>query len=111
MDISVEDHDGVKLVRMRGELTGDEKSPLMETVSELLTGANARIVLDLSEVGYVNSTGLSSLVRLVAQSNLQEARVILANLSAYLAGVLEMTKLDRFFEVRPTAEEALAALA
>ena len=111
MTIDVEDRDGIKLVRIQGEVVGEEKSPLIETVTDLLASPNARIVLELDGVSFMNSAGLSSLVRLVAQSNLQEGRIILANLSTYLAGVLEMTKLDRFFEIRANAEEALAALA
>ena len=33
----------------------------------------------------------------IAQANVQEARVVLASLSPYLAGVLETTRLNRFF--------------
>ena len=111
MTIDVEDHDGVKLLKLTGELTGGEDSALVDTVTDLLANRHARIVLDLGDVHYVNSAGLGELVRLVAQANIQESRVVLANLSAYLAGVLEMTKLDRFFETRPTVSEALEALA
>ena len=111
MMIDIEDHDGIKLLRLEGELTGGEGNTLVDTVTDLLAGHNARIVLELSKVQYINSAGLSDLVRLVAQANVQEARVILANPSAYLAGVLEMTRLDRFFEIRPTANDALETLA
>ena len=110
MTIDIEDRDGAKLLRLKGELTGGEQSPLVDTVTDLLANRQARIVLDLGDVHYMNSSGLSDLVRLVAQANIQEARVILANPSAYLAGVLEMTRLDRFFEVHPTADEALRTL-
>ena len=110
MDIAVEDHDGVKLVRLVGQLIGEDKDDLVETVMDLLGSPKARIVLDLGAVDYTNSAGLSELVRLVAQSNLQEARVILASPTNYLAGVLEMTKLDHFFEIAPTNEDALKQL-
>jgi anti-anti-sigma factor len=69
------------------------------------------VVLDLAGVPFVNSAGLGDLVRLVAQANVQEARVILASPSAYLGGVLELTKLDRFFETSPTVAEAVQRLA
>lgn len=111
MTIDIEDHDGIKLLRLKGELVGGEGNVLVDAITDLLTNPNARMALDLGNVRYMNSAGLSDLVRLVAQANVQEARVILANPSAYLAGVLEMTKLDRFFEIHPSANEALQTLA
>lgn len=110
MNIETENHEGVKVLRLTGELAGGEGNPLVDAVTDLLSNRGARVVLDLSGVHYMNSAGLGDLVRLVAQANLQEARVVLANLSAYLAGVLEMTKLDRFFEIHATVAEALQAL-
>ncbi|MFH1748597.1 MAG: STAS domain-containing protein [Planctomycetota bacterium] len=110
MTINIEDHDGIKLLQMAGELTGDENTTLVDLVTDLLTNRNARIALDLSQVQYMNSAGLSDLVRVVAQANIQEARVVLANPSAYIAGVLEMTKLDSFFEVHPTTADAIKML-
>jgi len=110
MTIQTEDRAGVKLVRLHGELTGGEDQGLIEAVTELLSARQARVVLDLGAVPYSNSAGLGDLVRLVAQANVQEGRIILANLSAYLAGVLEITKLNRFFEIQPTVDAAVDAL-
>jgi anti-sigma B factor antagonist len=110
MTIDGEDLGGVRLLRLHGQLTSGEPNPLVETMTELLTSRRACVLLDLAGVEYINSAGLGDLVRLVAQANIQEARVILVNLSAYLAGVLEMTKLDRFFEICPNVDEALRRL-
>ena len=110
MTIDIEDHEGVKLLRLSGELIGGAENMLVDTVTDLLSSRQARIVLDLGEVHYMNSVGLSDLVRLAAQANIQEARLVLAGLSGYLAGVLEMTKLDRFFEISASPDEALKML-
>ena len=59
MTINIEDHDGIKLLQMAGELTGDENTTLVDLVTDLLTNRNARIALDLSQVQYMNSAGLS----------------------------------------------------
>ncbi|MGD8452966.1 MAG: STAS domain-containing protein [Phycisphaerae bacterium] len=110
MDIASENHAGVTLLRLTGELAGGEDNPLIGAVTDQLGDRGARVVIDLGDVHFMNSAGLGDLVRLVAQANVQESRVVLANLSAYLAGVLEMTKLDRFFETYSTAEDALRTL-
>lgn len=111
MTVEVEDYDGVKVLRLRGELAGGEKDVFVESVTDLLGQPGARLVFDLGGVSFMNSAGLGALVRLVAQANVQEARIILANLSAYITGVVEMTKLNRFFEICPTTQDAVQALA
>jgi anti-sigma B factor antagonist len=110
MQTDVQDCDGVKVVRLQGDLTGEAQDALADTFGELLTTPHARIIIDLAGVEFMNSAGLSELVRTVAQANVQEARVLLTNPSPYIAGVLETTKLDTFFEVYSTREEALKAL-
>lgn len=42
-----------------------------------------------------------------AQANIHEGRLVLANPSPFVAGVLEATKLDTFFEIYSSVEEAL----
>jgi anti-sigma B factor antagonist len=110
MTIDVEDFDSVKLLRLRGELTGEHRKALVEAVTDLLAETNRGIIIDLEHISYMNSAGLSELVRLAAQANVQEQRLILANPSAYIVGVLEMTKLNRFFELCTTTEEAFRRL-
>jgi anti-anti-sigma factor len=107
MTFETADHAGIQIVHLHGELTGDDMGAFVEQVTNLLSGAQRRIVLELSDVPFMNSTALGQLVRVVAQANVQEARVVLARPSAFVEGVLSTTRLDRFFEVFPSAGEAL----
>lgn len=109
MTIEISQHGAARIVRLRGELVGGS-GELVERVTDLLTGRRARVVIDLGEVPFVNSTGLGELVRIVAQANVQESRVVLANPSPHVAGVLQATQLTRFFEICPTVDEALLRL-
>jgi len=109
MTVDIKVQDGVQIVRLQGEMTGDN-SDFIESITNLLTGPDTRILIDLHEVPFINSTGLNDLVRVTAQSNVQEGRVVLANLSPFVDGVLRTTQLHRFFEVYPTTDEALAKL-
>ncbi len=102
---------GVQVLRLSGQLTGGENDPLVLTVTELLAEPKPKIVLDFAGVSHVNSAGLGELVRLVAQANVQGGRIILAHLPPYVAGVLEMTRLDRFFEIAADPEEAQKRMA
>lgn len=112
MSIHVEQSGPVTIVRPSGALTTDDEliDQLIRCVTDRLVGRGGRIALDLGEVTFVSSAGLGALVRIVAQANLQESRVILARPNAALSGMLELTRLNRFFDVAPTLEEACSRL-
>lgn len=113
LTFSVRDEGPLKIVQASGLLGVDEPgtAQYIQGVTDLMEKPGARIVLDLSGVSYVNSAGLGSLVRVVAQGNLQEARVVIAGATPMVAQVLELTKLNRFFEVCPDLAEARRRLA
>lgn len=110
MNIEVTEQDGIKILRLSGELTDAAESLVVETASAALPGRGARAVIDLSGVPYVNSVGLSALVRINAQANVQEQRVKFAAPAPAVANIFVATRLDRFFDVRESVDEAIAAL-
>lgn len=110
MTFEIDNEAGVAIVRLHGELTGENADEFIAAVANLLTGPRSQIVLDLADVPFVNSTGLGHLVRLAAQANTQESRLVLASLAPLVQGVLATTQLDRFFETCATTPDAVARL-
>lgn len=89
--------------------TLDQETPLAEEIGHLLDEGRPRVVLDLSRVQMITSAGLSLLVQLTARANSQGARFVLTSPSPFVQGVLQTTKLVRFFEIHPARADALAA--
>ena len=111
MNIEIESRADVKVVTLNGELTGEEEgAELVLTVDDALAKRGARAVIDMSQVAYISSTGISALVRIVAKANTQEQRVVFASPAPLVAGVLETTRLDKFFEIFPSVDEAVGAI-
>lgn len=110
MTFDIEERGGVQIIRLHGELAGDDSDDFVEAVTNLLGGPGVRIVLDLHDVPFMRSDGLGVLVRVTAQANVQEGHLILANPSPFVAGVLNTTRLDRFFEICPTVDAAVKNL-
>lgn len=110
--VTSERHGEVFVFRLRGELGSvvGEDQTLGARVAAAMSQRGARAVLDLSGLVFLSSTGLSELINLVAQANVQEQRIILAAAPPFLAGLLETTRLDRFFEQAETVAEALGRL-
>jgi anti-anti-sigma factor len=111
MNLAVEQRAGVNIVHLVGELTDEGGDVLTSGVNDFVAQRGPRIVVDLSEVPYMNSAGLSSLINLATRTNLAEGRVMLAAPTPFVANVLEMTKLTKFFEVAKSVDEAVGRLA
>ncbi len=110
MTIETQTRDGVTILKLAGDLTSSGERPLLSRVAALLGKGVTRVVMDVSEISFVNSGGLGELVQITARANAQNARVMLASPSPFLAGVLQTTRLDRFFEVAATIDAAVAML-
>ncbi|HUS91219.1 MAG TPA: STAS domain-containing protein [Phycisphaerae bacterium] len=67
-----------------------------------------RIVINLSDVPYMDSSGVASLVKLLSRSRRQGVPLRLASLSDRVRSIFEITRLDTVFDIYPTEQEALA---
>jgi anti-sigma B factor antagonist len=111
MQVTIENRSGVHVVRIADERIGDQDRALSQAVIRLIDARGARVVLDLSRVKIISSSGLGEMVTLTARANQYGSQVVLAGPSAFVAGVLETTQLNRFFRVFENADAAVAALA
>lgn len=110
MTINIEDHAGVKIVRLSGELGANEGQSLIEEITEALKGRGACAVIDMSGVPSISSAGIGAVVRIKAQANTQEQTVLFANPSPFVSGVFIASKLDKFLEIYASVDQALQSL-
>lgn len=106
MKIDISDRSGVSIVRLDGEMRG--QNDFAEQVFGLLDKPTPKIVFDLGALTYVNSAALGTLVATTARANTQGGRVILANPTPFVSGVLEATRLNAFFEMSDSVDEAVS---
>src|SRR5579885_180926 len=100
-------NDGIIVVDCAGRIVfGEETSALRDRVKEILT-KDARIVLNLGEVTYIDSGGLGTLVALYTSAQSAGASIKLAHLTKRVGDLLQVTKLLTVFEVCGTEEEAV----
>ncbi len=105
----------VKGVRKSGdatiiELIGDvdlHHSPALHAaLVELANERPRRLVLDLTAVPFMDSSGVGTLVEVFRRVNKYEGKMVLCGLTTRVRSVFEITKLDRFFTICDTAEQA-----
>jgi anti-sigma B factor antagonist len=100
----------VAIVDISGRITmGEENYMLREIVRELVDKGNKKILLNLHEVAYVDSSGLGELVKVYTTVRNQGGQLALLNPSKRVSNLLEITKLARVFDIEPDETEAIAS--
>ena len=102
--------DGILVINCNGRIVfGDESSLLREEVRTAIHDGGKRIVLNLSDVSYIDSGGLGTLVALHTTAHNAGGTIKLANLTPRVGDLLQVTKLLTVFEVHNSEYEALEA--
>ncbi len=102
--------DGIVAIECSGRIVlGEESSTLREEVRKTLQDGAKRIVLNLGEVNYIDSSGLGTLVALHTTAHNAGATIKLANLTKRVGDLLQVTKLLTVFDVHSSEYEALEA--
>jgi len=101
--------DGVAVEALEGRIVlGEESNALREKVKSLLA-ARKRIVLNMDNVTYIDSSGLGTLVASYTSARAQGATLKLCNLGSKFQEILQVTKLVTVFEVYPSEAAAIAS--
>lgn len=100
---------GVVLLAVRGEADLHVAGELGDRLSIALDGGASSIVLDLTEVTFVDSMTLGTLVANAKRARASGGELRLVVTGAPIRRILEVTLLDRVFPIDETREQALAA--
>ncbi len=111
LEIQIDRTRSFPVVRLTGALSGLDSERLGEALGELPYGEKARLAIDLSGLLSINSTGLAELIGIVTRSRLTHGRVALVSPSSFVAGVLSVTRLDKWFDICTDLESAGKLLA
>ncbi len=108
MKTATREQTGTTIVNVTGDIDMATSPDLRKTLLESLK-KTPRLVVNMREVKYVNSSGIASLVEVLREARNTEKRLVLFGLNAAVRDVLQLTRLARIFEIRETEEEALQA--
>ena len=103
---SIDRRNGVVVVHLAGELDLYNAGDVAATLGQLADEGAARVVVDLSEVAFVDSTALGTLVQ--ARKHLGNGRLVLAAPGHDVRRALEVSGLVQHFTVSDSVDAALA---
>ena len=108
MKTNVIDHGEVKILQLIGKVTiGEGDVQLREAVHGLVDGGTRKIILDLGELKYIDSSGIGELVACYTTLTNRGGHLRLSNLHSKIYSLLQLTALVSVFQIYDSNEDAL----
>jgi anti-sigma B factor antagonist len=98
------------VVAVTGEIDLFTAPELKSTLADALEAGHTRIVVDLTQTTFLDSTALGVLIGAVKRLRSQDGVLTIVNVDPNIAKTFEITGLDQIFTIRPTRDEAVDAL-
>jgi len=108
MKTATREQTGSTIIDVTGDIDIRTSPGFRKTLLESLKNT-PRLVVNMREVRYVDSSGIASLVEVFKEARNRNKRLVLFGLNATVHDVLQLTRLAKIFEIRETEEEALQA--
>lgn len=107
LEIQRREHEGVVIFDLKGRLTVGEASNLREKVNECVKEGKNKIILNLEDVDYIDSTGLGGMVICFTTVKKSGGALKLLNLTKRNIELIVLTKLHTVFEVFSDEQDAV----
>jgi len=109
MDIDVTQAGEITFVGPLGDLDLAVVDQVRGTLERLVENGQHRVVMDLSQVGYIDSSGMGVLVAAMKQARAAGGDVRLCALQDDVLAIFEITRLNKVMSIHPTRQEAGAS--
>ena len=104
---NIEENNGITVINFKGNLI--EKSQaidLMDAFDDLLKRERNRVVVDMAEFGYMNSTGLNVLIQILTKARKSGGEAVISSVPENIRSLMLITKLNSIFTVVDNKQEA-----
>ncbi len=106
MEVSLKDHIQFAVLTFDGKLMSDVDLIKPQELLKSLTNWN--VVLDLTNLSYVNSSGIAFFIKVLTRARLNQGDIVVMNLNEQLTKIFELTKINQVFHMANTMMEVEA---
>ena len=107
MKITEDKHDDVTVCMIEGEINITTSPDLRKAFDALIKNNVGKVVVDLTNVSYIDSSGLATLVEMFQRLKKIGGRLRFAGMNQKIRSIFEITKLHKLFEICDTLDAAL----
>ena len=108
MKIAQKQNNDITIFNIDGDIDINSSPEMREAFEGIASAKTMKIVVNLSNVSYVDSSGLATLVEMLKKTRSYDAKLRLASLAPKVKSLFEITKLEQLFDIFDTEEEASA---
>jgi anti-sigma B factor antagonist len=101
--------DSTAVVDISGELNGNGEEALMEAYATASNGRSQTIILNFTNLEYMNSSGIGLLVTMLIRVQRQKQRLLAYGLSDHYQQIFELTRLNEAITIFDNEQAALSA--
>ncbi len=109
MDILIEKKDDMIICRVSGEITFSTSPDLRKKLIEAVDQGVKKVVINLKNVGYIDSSGMATLVELLQKVKSAEGDLKLAETPEKIKEILDMVRLKDIFDFEDSEEKAITS--
>ena len=110
MKLSSKEQGGIVILEPKGKIMGGPDASLLnDKLHECIEGSQNRIIIDLGQVDWMNSTGLGILISSYTTLRNTGGELKLVNVTDKIKSLLTITKLISVFESFDSVDEAVAS--
>ncbi len=111
MEIKKEVKDGIAVIYLSGNLLGENANgPVLDFLKQQLDAGNKKVLFNLTDLRFINSTGLGMLMTAVARVKNAGGEMYLCNVPEIMTKILKMMKIEATFPIAASEQEAVAQL-
>lgn len=107
MEVHIDDRSPFHIIRLCGDVDLHSSPLARQAILDCLRAGSA-VLVDLSEVSYMDSSGVASLVEGYQLARKTRIEFGLAAVSTPVLNVLRLARLDQVFPIHPSVEDRLA---
>ncbi len=110
-DYTFKQHETFVELVFDGDVTIEQSFMFKDDIKEKLTGIESpRVMVDLTEVGFMDSSGLGMLISFFKEVTEQQGEIVYFGVQSYVKKLLGLVKLDQVFKICDSRDDALRLL-
>lgn len=108
IDVHIDTRDTAVILRPVGDIELGCSSAFRNHLHKALESVEDLLVIDLSEVPYMDSSGVATLVELMQLSRRDGSRLVLCHMHARVRSIFDIARLDSVFTIVESIDDAIA---
>lgn len=100
--------DSVLVVQFKGQITNTNAYDINKNISLIFREEIYNLILDLSELEYINSIGVATLIGIIKTVESKSGRIMIGGLNHFLDNVIRLMDLPKKVEIYSSRKEAIS---